>query len=130
MELSLLMVSGLLKITLSIILWTMHLKNGVNNMARTLDKVLDWAVIHGITEKGTVYGQLTKLKEEYDELVEAINEDDADEIADAIGDMQVVLIILSEMLGMSSQDCLDKAYKVISKRTGKMVGGVFVKDSD
>jgi hypothetical protein len=29
---------------------------------------------------------------------------------------------------MDLQDCLESAYNVIKNRTGKMVGGVFVKD--
>jgi hypothetical protein len=32
------------------------------------------------------------------------------------------------MQGVRLTDCLESAYNVISKRTGKMVGGQFVKD--
>ena len=95
---------------------------------RTSDKVLQWAEQKGILEHGTVYGQLTKLREEVLELEEALVNHDAHEVVDAIGDIQVVLIILAEIYGISAQDCLDKAYQVIAQRTGKMVNGVFVKD--
>jgi hypothetical protein len=40
----------------------------------------------------------------------------------------VTLIIQCKMQGMDLQDCLESAYNVIKNRTGKMVGGVFVKD--
>lgn len=90
--------------------------------------VKNWADKKGIMETGTVAGQLGKLMEEFQELEEAVALEDMEEIIDAIGDMQVVLIILAAMYGLSAQDCLEKAYNVIAKRTGKMVNGVFVKD--
>ena len=95
---------------------------------RTSDKVLEWAKDRGILENGTKYGQFSKLVEETSELGSAIMNDNTEEIIDAIGDIQVVLIILAEIYGLSAQDCLESAYEVITKRTGKMVGGVFVKD--
>lgn len=87
-----------------------------------------WAEDKGIMNTGTVAGQLGKLYEEFQELEEAVEFEDMDEIVDAIGDMQVVLIILAAMYGLSAKDCLAKAYDVISKREGRMVNGVFVKD--
>ncbi len=47
-----------------------------------------------------------------------------------IGDILVTLIILCEQLGIDPVDCLDKAYKKISKRKGKTIDGVFVKAED
>jgi len=35
---------------------------------------------------------------------------------------------LAKMIDMNSVDCLQAAYDVIKKRTGKMVNGQFVKD--
>ena len=56
--------------------------------------------------------------------------DDKPEFVDAIGDMVVVLTNLAHLNGVTIEDCIDSAYKVISKRTGKMVNGTFVKDAD
>lgn len=92
--------------------------------------ILGWAEQRGILENGTVEGQMEKLKEEFEELVDATAKGDVAEIADAIGDMQVVLIILAELQRMSAYKCLQDAYGVIAKRTGKMVDGVFVKDQE
>jgi len=91
-------------------------------------KVLAWAKQKGILDTGTVAGQLGKLHEEFKELEDAVSFEDMPEIADAIGDMQVVLIILAEMYGLSAQECLEGAYEVIARRKGEMVNGVFVKD--
>jgi NTP pyrophosphatase (non-canonical NTP hydrolase) len=92
--------------------------------------VLGWAQDRGILAAGTIAGQLDKLAEEHNELVDAIAADNRAEIIDAIGDMQVVLIILAHLQGISAYESLCQAYGVIAKRTGKMVDGVFVKDSD
>ena len=45
------------------------------------------------------------------------------------GDMVVVLTNLAELGGVSIEHCIDEAYSVISKRTGKMHNGTFVKDT-
>lgn len=90
--------------------------------------VINWARERGILEYGTVEGQMSKLREEFQELVDALAADDKAETADAIGDMQVVLAILAELLDMSAYQCYVDAYKVIAQRKGKMVDGVFVKD--
>jgi NTP pyrophosphatase (non-canonical NTP hydrolase) len=97
----------------------------------TINDVRAWGVDKGIigpNGKATERGQLNKLIEEVEELVEAVCENDRDEKIDAIGDCTVVLILLSEIIGVPFEECLDSAYQIISKRTGKMVGGVFVKD--
>lgn len=62
------------------------------------------------------------------ELCDAVAKGNKDEIIDAIGDIQVILILLCEMLELDIDDCLQSAYDVISRRTGKMQNGVFIKD--
>ena len=42
--------------------------------------------------------------------------------------MVVVLTNLAELLGLTIEECVESAYDVISKRTGKMENGTFVKD--
>jgi NTP pyrophosphatase (non-canonical NTP hydrolase) len=96
------------------------------------DKIRKWGEDKGLTGpagKATVAGQLRKLDEEFDELETAIDEEDTAEAADAIGDMTVVLVLLAELLGLRYEDCVYGAYEVISKRTGVMRDGVFVKDT-
>jgi NTP pyrophosphatase (non-canonical NTP hydrolase) len=90
--------------------------------------VIKWAEDRGILEHGTVEGQMEKLHEEVQELVDALRTHNQVEVADAIGDIQVVLIILAELKGLSAEECLHDAYAIINQRKGKMVDGVFVKD--
>ena len=42
--------------------------------------------------------------------------------------MVVVLTNLAHLEKLNIEDCIDAAYKTISKRTGKMINGTFVKD--
>ena len=96
-----------------------------------IELVREWGRDKGIIGpegKATEHTQFAKLLEEVQELRMGIITDDHPEKIDAIGDCTVVLILLADIIGVSFEDCLETAYQVISKRTGKMVGGVFIKD--
>lgn len=146
-----------------------------------INKVIQWGRDKGITDPKA---QMTKVIEEFSELNSAVFQEDEPEIIDALGDLQVTLIILmdtvdgklkkdkvnfadvilphllgninvinyyiyknndvaveqlinetmglikqyAETLGYDAMECLQVAYDVISKRKGKNVNGVFVKD--
>lgn len=106
--------------------------------------VEEWADEKGILEKATPLAQVGKTEEEVAELREALVAQNNDmqtfmnmkgyqkktdeEIKDAIGDILVTLIIQSRMQNVDIVDCLNDAYNIISKRTGKMINGQFVKD--
>ncbi|WP_296683566.1 MazG-like family protein [Flavobacterium sp.] len=90
--------------------------------------VLEWAKDKGILDKATTTGQALKTLEECNELIDAIDKEDTFEIVDALGDILVTIIIQAKMQGVPLLNCLNSAYNVISKRTGKMVEGQFVKD--
>ena len=150
-----------------------------------------WAKKKGILEYGTPAKQLLKTLEEITELHAAIEDDNLEEIIDAIGDVVVTLVIYAKMKSITlfpngseelsdskgtAQDpyflldncnkllqlekftndsvekyhavqmmlfllnqianrfdlkvweCFHSAYKVISRRKGKMIDGQFVKD--
>lgn len=91
--------------------------------------VIEWAGNKGILEKATTIAQAFKTKEECNELIDAINDSDRDEIADALGDILVTIIIQAKMQNMSLIECLEGAYNIIAKRTGKMIDGQFIKDA-
>ena len=87
-----------------------------------------WADDRGLYDKGDTKTQYCKLMEEAGELGRAILKEDNAEFVDAIGDMVVVLTNMAHLGGVSIEHCIDSAYNVIAKRTGKMVNGTFVKD--
>ena len=92
------------------------------------DKIRDWAEDRGIYASGDPKTQYIKLMEEAGEVGRAILKQDKPEIKDGIGDMVVVLTNLAELCDMTIEECVESAYDVISKRTGKMKNGTFVKD--
>jgi len=87
-----------------------------------------WAEEKGLLKEENAPKQMLKLSEEAGELAGAYLKNKHDEIVDAIGDIQVVLIILSKQLGLDYNQCLEGAYNVIKNRTGKLVNGSFIKD--
>jgi len=94
------------------------------------DKIRSWANDRGLYDKGDTKTQFAKLMEESGELARAVLKGDKKEFVDAIGDMVVVLTNLAYLGGTNIEYCIDEAYDVIRKRTGKMVNGTFVKDED
>jgi len=91
--------------------------------------IRDWAENRGFYEKGDIKTQFIKLQEEVGELAKAILKNGSLEFDDAIGDCVVVLTNLAHLGGVTIEDCVNKAYNVIAKRTGKMENGTFVKDA-
>lgn len=101
----------------------------MENRYRTLEtNVEEWAEDKGILSKGTPTTQALKTLEECDELIDAIDKENREEIIDAIGDILVTLIIQAKMQKLDLLDCLQSAYEVISKRSGVMKNGMFIKD--
>lgn len=120
-------------------------------MNELIDNVRQWFHEKGIIEKSNPLKQLGKTQEELTETRDAVvkltyamdvyndhgmyfTEDQIDdlmnEIQDGIGDTIVTLIGVCEMYGVTLEECLQQAYDVISKRTGRMENGVFVKDKE
>lgn len=91
------------------------------------NKILEWANERNLLP-GDPNKQTLKLISEVGELADAIAKNNHAEIIDAIGDIQVVLIILSHQLGVRYSEALEEAYNVIKSRTGKTINGIFIKD--
>jgi len=108
--------------------------------------VIQWAKEKGILDKATPYAQALKTYEEVEELIEAVEAQSEnrfefinskgkqvnteEELKDALGDILVTIIIGAELQGFKLEDCLESAYNIISKRTGNMINGQFVKNEN
>ena len=120
------------------------MSSATQNFDEVYSGIIAWADAKGILSHSTVYKQLDKTSEEFNELQRAIAEANVydtlreeweptwplDDIVDAFGDTMVTLIIAAHMMGIDLRKATAVAYEVISKRTGKMVDGKFVKESD
>ena len=93
------------------------------------DKIRQWAIDRNL-HTADPHKQALKLGEEFGELFEGLAKDNEELTKDALGDMYVVMTIMAEQLGYSIEECIEIAYTEIKDRRGRMIDGVFVKESD
>jgi NTP pyrophosphatase (non-canonical NTP hydrolase) len=92
-------------------------------------KIEQWAKDRGL-DSADPSKQALKLGEEFGELCQGMVKGNNDQIVDSIGDMYVVLTILSMQLGLNIEDCINAAYEEIKDRNGQLVNGTFLKERD
>ena len=104
-----------------------------NTRIETIDSLVynveKWAYDKGLN-KANPRDQYLKVAEECGEIAAGLARSDDAAIKDAIGDTVVTLIILSQQMGMTLEECLQVAWGEIKDRTGEMRDGVFVKSED
>jgi len=103
-------------------------KKKMKNYKELETEVIKWADNKGILSNGTPYAQANKTIEEANEILSAIIDNDKAEIIDGLGDVLVTIIIQAKLQNVDLLECLQTALNVITKRTGKMVNGEFIKD--
>lgn len=96
---------------------------------KLIKSVQEWAKDRGL-DKSDSHAQALKIGEELGELFEAFLKEHRDDELDAVGDIQVTLIIYCLQRGIDYEKCLENAYHVIENRKGKMIDGTFVKEED
>lgn len=115
-----------------------------SKLERLIEDTRKWADDKGILVGANADKQFLKVMEELVELKEEMVAYDSyaelgelDRVEGAIerqemefGDVLVTLVILAEQLGVEWDECLEKAYTKISKRKGKVINGIFVKEED
>ena len=98
-------------------------------MKDLITKIQAWSTERQL-DKAQPAKQMLKLIEEVGELASGIAKDNRDVQVDSIGDIFVVLTILSQQLNLDIEKCVESAYNEIKERKGKTINGVFVKESD
>lgn len=99
-------------------------------MTEKRKKVINWANERNLIHEENAKTQFIKLVEEVGEMGKSLLKNNKEQLKDDFGDVQIVLIILAEQLGIDLDECLELAYNEIKDRKGKMIGGSFVKQSD
>jgi len=92
--------------------------------------VIEWAEARNLIEGSDPKSQFCKLVSEVGELGDNIGKNRIEATKDDVGDCLVVLIILAQQMGYELSEALSVAYNDIKDRKGKMVNGVFIKESD
>lgn len=93
-----------------------------------IERIKNWHYDRNLIDGSTDKDQFAKLIQEAGELSESICK--GRDVSDDIGDMMVVLINIAERNNLEMKECLRKAWADIKDRKGKMVDGIFVKESD
>lgn len=93
-------------------------------------RIAQWAEERNLIEGSDPTKQLVKLLEEIGELASGVAKGSLYKVSDGIGDAVVVLTILAEQYNLRIEDCIDVAWEEIKDRKGKMINGIFVKESD
>lgn len=94
------------------------------------ERIRGWARDRNLIDGSDTKSQFVKLIEEAGELAAAIARNDDDEFTDAIGDCFVVLTILAAQRGFGIEQCIADAWLQIKDRKGRMVDGMFIKETD
>ena len=97
-------------------------------MNKLIEQVKQWHYDRNLIDGSTDKAQMGKLYEEVKELNESVYYNKSP--VDDIGDIMVVLINIAERNGLTLEQCLEHAYNDIKHRKGKMVDGVFVKETN
>jgi NTP pyrophosphatase (non-canonical NTP hydrolase) len=93
--------------------------------------ISQWHADRKITINGNAATQFLKLVEETGELAHAHLRDDKEGVADAIGDIYVVLVALAELEGTDIVTCVEGAWEEIKGRKGYLnAQGNFIKEED
>ena len=99
------------------------------NGKTTIEMIKQWVIDRNL-HTGDARVQMCKTMEELGELASGINKNNKELQKDSIGDVVVTLICISLQLGLDFNECLEIAYNEIKDRKGKLINGVFVKESD
>lgn len=89
-----------------------------------------WAEERNLISGSVPKDQLAKLVQELGEVSDAICKSDVNNLQKELGDMLVVMMIISKMYNLDLTGCLEASYNKIKNRRGVMYDGVFVKEED
>lgn len=113
-------------------------RNKEMNFEELKTKVEEWAEDKDLLHEENAEKQFMKFIEEVFEFKSEMdlihilggNELNSHDMMLEMGDIFVTLIVLCNQLGIDCVECLEMAYDKISKRKGKTVNGLFVKEED
>jgi NTP pyrophosphatase (non-canonical NTP hydrolase) len=101
---------------------------GMTLMENLIDKIIKWHKDRNLIEGSTDKDQVLKLQQELGELSDSVCK--KKDMKDDLGDMMVIMLNIMKRNNITMEDCLSVAYNDIKDRKGKMIDGIFVKETD
>lgn len=105
-----------------------HENKEQSDLYKLINNVILWHYDRNLIEGSTDKDQVLKLAQELGELSDSVCK--GRDIKDDIGDMLVVMLNIAERNGVILAECLQQAWNDIKNRKGRMIDGIFVKESD
>lgn len=103
----------------------------VLSLEELTDRIYSWGYDRGITVNGKPISQTLKLGSEFGELCDNIAKGRHEKAKDDIGDMFVVLCMISKLIGSDMRECVEVGYLDIKDRGGYLNSeGIFIKEGD
>ena len=99
-----------------------------NDLYTLIDRVISWHYDRNLIEGSSDKDQVLKLAQELGELSDSVCK--GRDVRDDIGDMLVVMLNIAERNGVILAECLQQAWNDIKNRKGRMIDGIFVKETD
>ena len=99
-----------------------------DSLLECIQNIKQWHHDRNLIEGATAKDQVCKLIQEVGELSDNVCK--GRDISDDIGDCIVILINLAEREGLTLTHCCEVAYNDIKDRKGRMVDGIFIKETD
>ena len=93
-----------------------------------IEKTIKWHEDRNLIEGSTDKDQVLKLQQELGELSDSVCK--KKDMKDDLGDMMVIMLNIMKRNNITMEDCLSVAYSDIKDRKGKMIDGIFVKETD
>jgi len=97
-------------------------------MQNLIRQVNEWAESKDLAQHSTPLDQMWKMVEETQELEMALMQKQEAAIRDELGDVLFCALVQAYMNGIDAEAVLQAAIVKVTRRTGKMVNGMFVKD--
>ena len=99
-----------------------------NDLYTLIDRVISWHYDRNLIEGSSVKDQVVKLAKELGELSDSVCK--GRDVRDDIGAMLVGMLNIAERNGVILAECLQQAWNDIKNRKGRMIDGIFVKETD
>jgi len=99
-----------------------------HDLQTLIKKVISWHHDRNLIKGSSDKDQTLKLLQELGELSDSVCK--GKDIKDDIGDMLVVMLNITSRNNVSLEECLAKAWEDIKDRKGRMIDGIFVKETD
>ena len=102
----------------------------INDFEHERKQVIEWMNAKQLFDRSSPLMQMEKMIEEVYELEHEVRGHNRSTVEDELGDVLFTAVVQAGMWNLDPTECLAKAVKKVISRKGKMINGIYVKESD